>query len=509
MTETALIRVDRIHKSFPGVHALDDVSLDIQQGEIHAIVGENGAGKSTLIKILSGIYRPDAGAVLVDGSPVTIASPHAATKLGISAVQQESQLVPYLSIAENVMLGRQPRRRFFRIDRAQRDRRAREILDRLGVDLDVRAPVEGLSSAHAQMVTIARAISVEARVVILDEPTASLSQREVESLFDVVRQLRRDHISVIYISHRLEEVFELADRVSVLRDGRLIATSNVDGTTIDDVVVMMIGRAPKDLFVRARRSAPGAPVLEVRDARVGNVVRGVSLQVRAGELVGLYGIVGSGRTELVRAIFGADRLSAGEIKLDGRPVQRSTPRRSVRAGLGLAPENRKRDGLVLDLSVRDNIALARIGMPDPFLYRPKAVRRLAYQFVQTLGIRVANVDRPAAELSGGNQQRVVIAKWLTLRPRVLILDEPTQGIDIGAKAEIYRIISDLLNDGVAVLMVSSDLPEVVRMADRVLVMRRGQLVDEFAQDFATEDAVGRSALGASGSPVGGELMDAS
>ncbi len=495
MTEPALIRVEGIHKSFPGVHALDDVSLDVRRGEVHAVVGENGAGKSTLIKILSGIYRPDQGTVVVDDTPVAIASPHSAAKLGISAVQQESQLVPYLSIAENIMLGRQPHRSLFRIDRIERDRRAREILDRLGVGLDVRAPVEGLSSAHAQMVTIARAISVDARAVIFDEPTASLSQREVESLFEVVKQLRRDGISVIYISHRLEEVFELADRVTVLRDGRLIETLDVDGTTMDDVVVMMIGRSPKDLFVRTRQTSPGAPVLRVRDVSVGNMVRDVSLEVRSGELVGLYGIVGSGRTELVRAIFGADKLSAGQIELDGRSVRRPNPRRSVRAGIGLAPENRKRDGLVLDLSVRDNIALARIGMPDGVLYRPSAVRRLAHRFVQRLGIRVANVDRPVSELSGGNQQRVVIAKWLTLRPRVLILDEPTQGIDIGAKAEIYRIISDLLNEGVAVLMVSSDLPEVVRMADRVLVMRRGQLVDEFAHHVATEDLVGRAALG--------------
>ena len=500
------LSVSGLHKSFPGVHALDDVSLEILPGEVHAIVGENGAGKSTLIKILSGVYTPDAGSVAVDGHQVAVANPHVATQLGITAVHQDSQLVPYLSVAENVFLGHQPGG--VRVDFRERDHRARQVLNELDASLDVLAPVEGLSAAQAQMVAIARAMSVQARTFIFDEPTASLSPREADALFRVIHRLRQRGISIIYISHRLEEVFAFADRLTVLRDGRRIATRSITETTIDDVVSMMIGRSPQELFVRGERPEPGAPVLSVRDLSVGQAVRNVSLEVRAGELVGLFGLVGSGRTELVRAIFGADPVTAGQVWVGDRLLSRANPRSSMKAGLGLAPEDRKRDGLILDMAVRDNIALGRISLANEVLYRPTSMRRFAQDLVQRLGIKVADVDGPVRVLSGGNQQRVVIAKWLSLKPRVLILDEPTQGIDVGAKAEIYRILSDLLSDGIAVLMVSSDLQEIVQIADRILIMRRGEIVGEFSHTDATEDSVGRTALGAERTNVDGGLANA-
>jgi ABC-type sugar transport system ATPase subunit len=489
-----------ITKGFPGVVALKDINLDVQVSEIHAIVGENGAGKSTLIKILSGVYQPDRGELQVRGEHVTIPDPMAATRLGIATVPQESQLVPYLSVAENVFLGRLPKKRSRRVDVAERDRRAAELLRVLGCQLNVRAAVDGLSAAHAQMVTIARALAVEAKLLILDEPTASLSPNESAALFEVMQRLRSQGVSIIYISHRLDEVFKLADRITVLRDGRVIDTRPTAEANMGQVVTMMVGRPQDELFVRSSRPDLGDEVLSVRKVSVGTVVRDVSLTVRRGEVVGLFGLVGSGRTELVRAIIGADSRTGGEIVMDGRTIRRSTVRRSVRAGMGLAPENRKRDGLIQLLSVRDNIMLSANALTGNPIYRPKRVRSTAQRFVERLGIKVARIDGPVGVLSGGNQQRVVIAKLLAAAPGVLILDEPTQGVDVGAKAEIYRLISDLLDNGLGVLLVSSDLPEVLGISDRVLVMREGEIVAHLSGAEATEDSVGRAAIGLAATP---------
>jgi ABC-type sugar transport system ATPase subunit len=501
------LAVRRVSKTFPGVKALDDVSFELRAGEVHALVGENGAGKSTLIKILSGVYQPDAGDIELDGRVVEIPNPRAAVGLGISSVQQEAHNVPLLSVAENIFLGRPVRRHGgFLVDQEAQVMRAAEILDDLNAALDPRAQIFTLSVAQRQLVSIARAVSVDAQVLIFDEPTASLSTADAKALFKLIRDLTRRGISVIYISHRLEEVLEIADRVTVLRDGHVIGTREVREASIDELIQMMIGRSRSDLFVRGDRQQPGDVVLEIEHATIGTLVSDVSFSIRGGELVVLAGLVGSGRTELVRAIFGADAMTSGRIKIDGTPVRIRSPRDSVRLGIGLAPEDRKRDGLILPMSVTENLVLATLGVPSTDMprlwYSPRVARRIAADYVKRLRIKVANVDRPIRNLSGGNQQRVVLAKWLAVSPRVLILDEPTQGIDVGAKAEIYRLVNGLLASGMAILMVSSDLSEVVSVCDRVLVMRRGRLVADLLYGEATEDAVARASVGAdSGRPA--------
>lgn len=495
------LAVRRVSKTFPGVKALDDVSFELLAGEVHALVGENGAGKSTLIKILSGVYQPDAGEVELDGRVVEIPNPRAAVELGISSVQQEAHHVPLLSVAENIFLGRPIQRHgSFLVDQEAQVVKATEVLDGLNAALDPRAPVYTLPVAQRQLVSIARAVSADARVIIFDEPTASLSTEDAKALFSLIRDLARRGISVIYISHRLEEVLEVADRVTVLRDGHVIGTREVREASIDELILMMIGRSRSDLFVRGDRQQPGDVVLEVEHATVGTLVSDVSFSIRGGELVVLAGLVGAGRTELVRAIFGADALTSGCIKVDGAPVRVRSPRDSIRLGIGLAPEDRKRDGLILPMSVTENLVLAALGVSSTDMprlwYSPKVARRIAVDYVRRLRIKVANVDRPVRNLSGGNQQRVVLAKWLAVSPRVLILDEPTQGVDVGAKAEIYRLINDLLASGMAILMVSSDLSEVISVCDRVLVMRRGHLVADLPYGEATEEAVARASVGA-------------
>jgi ABC-type sugar transport system ATPase subunit len=494
------LAVRRVSKTFPGVKALDDVSFELRAGEVHALVGENGAGKSTLIKILSGLYQPDTGDIELDGRVVEIPNPHVAVELGISSVQQEAHHVPLLSVAENIFLGRPVRRHggFF-LDHEAQVAKASKILDDLNASLDLRAPIFTLSAAHRQLVSIARALSADARVLIFDEPTASLSQADAKALFVTIHDLTRRGLSVIYISHRLEEVFEVADRVTVLRDGHVIGTREVREANIDELITMMIGRRQSDLFVRGDRHEPGDVVLEIEHVTIGSLVHDVSFAIRARELVVLAGLVGSGRTELVRAIYGADAMTSGHVKINGTPVRIRSPRDSVQLGIGLVPEDRRRDGLILPMSVTENVVLASLGarstdVSHPW-YSPKIARRIAEGYVKSLRIKVANVARPVVNLSGGNQQRVVIAKWLAVNPRVLILDEPTQGIDVGAKADIYRLINGLLASGIAILMVSSDLSEVASICDRALVMHRGRLVADLPYEEATEEAVGRALLG--------------
>jgi len=492
------LRVTDVSKYFPGVQALKAVSLEFGVGEVHALVGENGAGKSTLIKILSGVYQPDSGSVELDGRVVTIPNPHAANSLGIETVPQEIHLVPLLSVAENIFLGRQPRRRVL-IDEARRNKEARRILDDLEVQIDPEMPAGGLSAAKRQMVSIARALSTDARVIIFDEPTASLSQPEATVLFATIRRLKRRGMSVIYISHRLQEIFEIADRVTVLRDSAVIDTLDVEGANVDQIIAMMIGRERSQLFVRSEFTQPGDTVLKVEGLSVGAFVRDVSFEVRAGELLTLAGLVGSGRTEVVRAIYGADRIESGRIDFLGRPVKIRSPTDSLGLGIGLAPEDRRKDGLVLPMSVRENIVLAAINSPKNPLARPwysiRRVREVAARFVQILHIKLARLDQPARALSGGNQQKVVIAKWMATDSRLLILDEPTQGVDVGAKAEIYKLIGEFLRNGMAILMVSSDLSEVVAVSDRVLVMHRGRIVAEFDRQGISEEGVARAAVG--------------
>jgi ribose transport system ATP-binding protein len=490
-----ILEASAISKSFPGVRALDSIDFTLRGGEVHALVGENGAGKSTLIKILSGVYQPDTGEIRVDGQTVTLASAQDAQRLGIVPVHQEIHLVPLLSVAENIFLGRQPMRGRGWIDRVGMERQAAEILESLGIRVDVRALVTDLSVAQRQMVSIARALSSQARVIILDEPTASLSERETMILFEIIRRLKERGVAVIYISHRLEEIFVIADRVTVMRDGRVVGTQPVAETRLDQIIAKMVGRQMSDLF-RKQEVPIGSPILQVDRLNAEGVLRDISFTLHRGEILGLAGLVGAGRTELARAIFGADRYDRGSVLLEGRPLRARHPREAVARGVGLAPEDRKQQGLIMGLPVAQNITLANLFRRQLLgFFSLRAERQTAETYVKRLGIRTPDVDRHVVFLSGGNQQRVVIARWLETRPKVLILDEPTQGVDVGAKAEIHGLMVELARAGVGILLISSDLPEVLQMSDRVIVMHEGRITGRFSREQATQEMVMRSATG--------------
>jgi ABC-type sugar transport system ATPase subunit len=495
-----------ISKRFPGVHALDDVSLSILPGEVHAVVGENGAGKSTLMKILAGAQAPDGGSIVVAGRPVTIADPRVAHDLGIITIYQELSLVNALSVGENIFLGDLPTRGGeWRVDWPEVWRRTTELLERVGLRIRPQTLVRELSAAQRQMVEIARALARNVRVLILDEPTSSLTERETERLFDIIAALKAQGVGIVYITHRLGEVFRIAQRVTVLRDGKLVGTVPVAEASEDLLVRMMVGRDLARLFTHARET--DAPVrLAVRGLSRGKALHDVDLEVRAGEIVGLAGLVGAGRTELVRCLFGADRIDRGEILLDGKPVTIRTPGDAVDLGIALVPEDRKLQALVLGMGVRENLSLPvldRLG--SPFFPSRGRERALAGEYIQSLSIRTPHMEQRVAALSGGNQQKVVIARWLATKPKVLILDEPTRGIDVGAKAEVHALIARLAEAGVAILMVSSELPEILGMSHRVLVMRGGRIVADLPRAEATEEGIMAAAMG---QRVGGEAMTA-
>jgi ABC-type sugar transport system ATPase subunit len=493
--DNALLRLEGISKTFSGVLALAAVDFDVRRGEVHALVGENGAGKSTLIKIMSGVYQPDQGHVILDNRPVEFASPYEAQQAGLSAVPQELNMEPYLNVAENIYLGRQPCGRFGLIDHRALYRRAADLLKLLDIDLDPAQMVEELSVAQRQMVSIARAISVEARIIILDEPTAALTGRETDILFAIIRRLKARDLGIVYISHRLEEILEIADRVTVLRDGRHIDTRPIQSVSLDQIVSMMVGREIADLF-RKEEAVIGGPALEVSHLSTPGVLDDISFTLHEGEILGVAGLVGAGRTELARAIFGADRLSGGEIRLLGKPTALRSTHDAIRSGIALAPEERKQQGLVVDLSVGENIALPSLSrLSRHGIIRPREQVRLGRDYVERLAIRTPSLDQKVKYLSGGNQQRVVLSKWLATQPRVLILDEPTRGVDVAAKADIHGLMSQLAKQGVAILMISSDLPEVLAMSDRILVMHRGHIAGEFSRADATQEAIMRCATG--------------
>lgn len=482
-----LLRLEHVTKHFPGVVALDDVSFDLRGGEVHAVLGENGAGKSTLIKLLSGAHEPDAGRIVVDGRPVRVAGTQDAERFGIATIYQEFNLVPDLTVAENVLLGRQPRRLGLVSPRRTRARAA-SALARVGLDVDPETPVRELGVARQQLVEIAKALSLDARVLVLDEPTAALTREETGRLFAIMRQLRADGRGLIFISHHLDEIHEVGDRVTVLRDGRRVDQVPAD-TGEDDLVRLMVGRPIEQRYPRRART-PGAALLRVRGLTRRGVFEDVSFDVHAGEVVGLAGLVGAGRTEAVRAIFGADPYDSGEVVVDGTPVRRHDVPAALRAGLGLVPEDRKTQGLILGASVADNLGLvtlrqdARAGFVDR-----RGQHRRASGVAGRLGVRMAGLDQPAGTLSGGNQQKVAIGKWLLARSAVLILDEPTRGVDVAAKVEIYELVNELTAAGRAVVLVSSELPEIIGMCDRVLVMANGRLVGELPHGAATQDRV--------------------
>ncbi len=506
-----LLRVTGVSKNFPGVMALRDVSLEVYPGEVLGLVGENGAGKSTLMKILSGVYQPDGGEIVFDGQPVVLHSPRQAQDLGISIIYQEFNLMPNLSVEENVFVGREPNTSKFVRWRALRQQ-TNELLQQLGVHLNPGSIVRDLSVAEQQMVEIAKALSLNARLVIMDEPTSALTDTEVEALFSIIQGLKARGLAVIYISHRLDEIFTICDRVTVLRDGELAGNLSMEEATPERVVRLMVGRPLGDLFrpeeaerrlERLAEQSP-APVLEVRDlSRTGTVqdaaaivLKDVSFSVRPGEIVGLAGLVGSGRTEIARAIFGADEFDQGQIMIDGQPVRIRSPREAIRRGVGLVPEDRKLQALVLSLAIRENIALSVLDRLSRFgIVRFGAERALARRMVEALRVRTPSIEQKVLNLSGGNQQKVVIAKWLALRPKILIMDEPTRGIDIGAKAEVHGLMHELAADGVAILMISSELPEIIGMSDRVLVMRQGRIAGELSRGEATQEAIMALATG--------------
>jgi rhamnose transport system ATP-binding protein len=492
---TPLLSLQNAAKSFGAVHAIVDASIDLYGGEVHGLVGENGAGKSTLVKILAGVHQPDSGQLLVNGTPTMLHGPAAAQEAGIAVIYQEPTLFPDLTAAENIFMGRQPLRRGRRIDARQMREQARNLFERLGVRLDPARLCRGLSIADQQIIEIAKALSLQARVIVMDEPTAALSAAEVARLFDVARTLRESGAAVLFISHRLEEVFEICQRVTVMRDGRQILTRELAGLTADDLVRAMVGRELDDR-PGEDHAGPGEIVLQVGRLTREGVFTDVSFDVRAGEIVALAGLVGSGRSEVARAVFGIDRYDAGSVSLQGRPLRRSSPTSAMAAGVAFVPEDRRQQGLVMDMSVQQNMALASLGrLRHLGIISSKAERNFAADWSLRLRIKFGRLTDPVSQLSGGNQQKVVLAKWLGRQPSLLIVDEPTRGIDIATKAEVHRLLSELARTGVAILMISSELPEVLRVGDRILVMREGRLVAEYSHSDASEERIMAAATG--------------
>jgi len=488
-----VLALSGIAKRFNGIHALDDVRLSIHPGEVMALVGENGAGKSTLVKMLTGIHRPDAGTILLGGQEVAFGSPQEAMAAGITAVHQETVMFDELTVAENIYVGRHPTRGIGRIDWSRIEQEAERLFARLEVTLPVRARVRDLSVAQRHFVEIARALAQDARVVIMDEPTAALSQREIRELYRIIGQLRAAGTAVIFISHKFDEIYAVADRYTVLRDGRFVAEGRLADVTEPELVALMVGRAVHQAYPKAEVDI-GAPLLEVRSLNHPTEFADVSFTLRRGEILGFYGLVGAGRSEVMQALFGLTPCVQGEVMLEGRPARFDTPGAAIRHGLAYVPEDRQQHGAHLSLPILHNITLpilARFG----FFTHGRAEAQLARRFAEQLELKAAHLGQHVAELSGGNQQKVVLGKWLATNPRVIILDEPTKGIDIGSKAAVHRFVGELVERGLSVILVSSELPEVLGLADRVVVMRQGRVVREFIRGEACPEAVVAAASG--------------
>ena len=492
-----LLSLRGIHKRYGGVHALRGVDLDLAPGEVHALVGQNGAGKSTLIKVISGAEQPDAGQVLMDGRPLTISSPQRAFALGIATVYQEPHLLPELTVTENVFLGRELRDRLGNIDWRRQRQRVRELCQRLAIDPDLAdAPMRDLGIALHQLVQIAKALANQARVLVLDEPSAILTQRETEILFHVVRQLRSEGVAVLYISHHLEEIFAIADRVTVMKDGEVVARGGVRDLSMERIIQLMVGRRLEAGEERRRRIGDRT-VLEVRELGRAGRYRQVSFSVRAGEIVGLFGLIGAGGMDVMLALFGAEPAETGEIRLEGRKLAIRSPRDAAAHGIAMLPEDRKTQGLFLSQSLAYNVAMGNLGRMSRlgFVLAPGREASTARSWIDRLTIRAPGPGTRVEHLSGGNQQKVLLARLLTQRPRLLLLAEPTRGVDVGAKEEIHRLVFELADAGVPIVVVSSELPEVVRLADRVMVMRQGRLAAEYARETVDPAVVLNAAIG--------------
>jgi rhamnose transport system ATP-binding protein len=494
MSSEPTIELIDIYKSFGSTRVLEGVSFTLFPGEVHSLMGENGAGKSTLVKIVAGVHLSDQGALRVNGREVLFRSPSQAQQAGVSVIYQEPTLFRDLSIAENVFMHRQPTTRYGWIDYAEMNRSVSQHLSQLGVSLRPEDPVLGLSIADQQIVEIIKALTFEAKALIMDEPTAALSLEEVKRLFQVVERLRAKGVAVMFVSHRLEEVFAISQRITVMRDGRVVGSGPIGQWTTDEVIRKMVGRSLDALYPK-EKVEPGKVVLRVRDLRRAGVFRDIRFEVRQGEIVALAGLVGAGRSEVARAIFGIDALDGGEVLLDGVALRNHTPEEAMAAGISLVPEDRQQQGLVMEMTATRNVTLTVLKQVRRFgIVSRKKERQIAGHWTQRMRLK-GHIEEPVNVLSGGNQQKVVLAKWLATKPKLLIVDEPTRGVDVGAKAEVHRTLSQLANEGMAIIMISSELPEVIGMADRVLVMHEGKLTAELSRSEATEEVIMFAATG--------------
>lgn len=502
MGEHTILSTRDISKSFPGVRALKEVSCDFYAGQVNAVVGENGAGKSTLMKVICGIYTDFEGHITLEGEPVAFSNPREAERRGIAIIHQELNLIPQLTVGENIFLGREPVTRLGLIDYRKMYSDSREILKRLKLDVEPDTPVSKLRVGQQQIVEIAKALSSNARVLIMDEPTSAISEHEIDILFDLIASLKEQDVTLIYISHKLDELFRIADYVNILRDGKLIDSCRMQDMTRDEIVRKMVGRDIEEFFVKEQAEL-GEEILRVTDLTLrhptrpdGYLVKQVNFSVKSGEVLGIFGLMGAGRSELLECIFGVrPGESTGEIFLDGEKVRIGSPHAAIRAGIALVPEDRALEGLILGMSVSRNISLADIqNVERSGFLNPRIEKKLAAKYIEQLNIKTPSPQQIVEYLSGGNQQKVVVAKWLATNPRILMLDEPTRGIDVNAKNEIYRLISDLANAGLGIIVVSSELPEILSIADRILVLSEGRKTGEFSQDQASEEVLMKAAI---------------
>lgn len=505
MNGETILKMEDISKQFPGVKALDGVCLEVRKGEVHALLGENGAGKSTLLKILAGVYTRDSGRIFIDGHEVRQLDPQKAEALGIAVIYQEFSTLPQLSVAENIFLANQPLRRGgLAIDWKACRRRSSELLRRVGLDIDPDTLICDLKIAQQQMVEIAKALSKNARIIVMDEPTAPLTQREIENLFSVIRELKAQGVSVIYVSHRLVEIKQICDRITFLRDGRQVGQASVDEVDMRDMIRMMVGRELSDMYPKVHARI-GDELLRVEKIVTAEKLKGVSFILRKGEILGIAGLVGAGRTELARAVFGADPILSGKVYLEGRQLKKSSVRKSITAGMGLVPEDRKRQGLVLMMNVGHNITLASLKKYRSFgKLCLKKENQSAVHFVDKLRIATPSILQETSNLSGGNQQKVVLSKWLCANCKALIIDEPTRGIDVGAKKEIYELMGELVSEGIGIVMISSELPELIGICDRIVVMHEGRITGELDRSIFSEERIMAYATGQAGTEGGNQ-----
>jgi len=489
-----LLSVVDVDKTFPGVHALKKASLSIRKGEVMALVGENGAGKSTLMNILSGIHQKDSGSILFDGAEMDVSCPMDSQKLGISIIHQELNLIPHFSIAENIFVGREKSKSRFFYDKRKTIEDASKLLARVGLDADPRTIVKNLSIAQRQMVEVAKALAFNTKLIVMDEPTSSISDTEIDRLLNIIRELKANGVSVIFISHKLDEVLAIADRITVLRDGEVVGTIEAAGCTEDTIIQMMIGREITNIFPKLETKL-GDVVFEVRNFSQGKRFADIGFTLRKGEILGFAGLVGAGRSEVLQAIFGIDPSDSGDVFIEGKKVSIKTPRDAIGLGIGFVPEDRKLKGLLLGMAVKDNISLASLETVSSYgIFNFSKERGVADSFVGKLSIKTSDINQQTLHLSGGNQQKVVLSKWLAIKPKILFVDEPTRGVDVGAKKEIHALLSQLTQEGVSIIMVSSELPEILGMSDRIMVMHEGAIKGEILRKDATQHNILTMAL---------------